>query len=138
MENEIRNEEVVNEQLTMENFGVEVETPKVEEVTQPESTIVEEPTTDEAVVETPTEVEEPPVVDELPPIADPVETEPAVVGIVTPAHLNIRSEASKDSDIVSILNKNDEVKIVEELDGFYKVFYNGLIGYCVKEFISIK
>lgn len=60
------------------------------------------------------------------------------IGVVVPAFLNVRKEASKDSDIVTIINKDDEVAIVEELEEFYKVNINGFQGFCVKDFISVK
>lgn len=60
------------------------------------------------------------------------------VGIVIPDHLNIRKEASKDSDIVGMVNKDDELQITNELEDFYEVLFNGVKCFCVKNFISIK
>lgn len=59
-------------------------------------------------------------------------------GIVKPSHLNVRKEASKDSDIIGIVNKDDSLKIIDEFGDFYKVLFNGVEGFCVKEFISVE
>ena len=68
-----------------------------------------------------------------------IETQPELVtGSVIPAHLNVRKEASKDSDIIGILTQDEEVKIISELEGFYKILFNGVEGFCVKDFISVK
>lgn len=134
MEQEIRNEEVIGEQLTIQDMGVELETPVVE-----------------SSIEIPIEVnnavvEENQVVEELPIENQEVENstdessqnDELVIATVIPSNLNVRNQPSKDGEIITILNKDDEIRIIEDLGDFCKIFYNGLEGYCMKEFISIK
>ena len=58
--------------------------------------------------------------------------------------LNVRAEASKDSDVVCVIDKNDSftVNLTASTEDFYKVHVCvGEIlceGFCVKQFISIK
>ena len=55
--------------------------------------------------------------------------------------LNMRKEANKESDVVTILSKNTEVKInlSESTDDFYKVTTSmGFEGFCMKKFIYVK
>lgn len=52
-------------------------------------------------------------------------------------HLRIRKEASLESDILGLLNKNDEVKITGSEKNFYKVLIKNIKGYCLKKFIKI-
>lgn len=61
--------------------------------------------------------------------------------VVNCAKLNVRKEASKDSEVVCIITKGDEVAV--DLDASTEDFYkintsNGIEGYCVKDFIEIK
>lgn len=54
--------------------------------------------------------------------------------------LNIRSEASKTSDVIGTITKEDTLVIDENksTEDFYKVTTsNGLDGYCVKQFVKI-
>lgn len=60
------------------------------------------------------------------------------LGEVIPAHLNIRKSPDKSSDIIGIVNQGDEIKILGEVDTFYKISYLGIEAYCIKEFIIIK
>lgn len=60
---------------------------------------------------------------------------------VTTDVLNMRSEASTNSDIVTKLNKDDELKVIEETkddDGatWVKVDFNGQVGFVSKEFLG--
>ncbi|MBS5777515.1 MAG: SH3 domain-containing protein [Finegoldia magna] len=60
---------------------------------------------------------------------------------VTPDILNMRSEASTNSSIVTKLKKNDELKVIEETkddDGatWVKVDFNGQVGFVSKEFLG--
>lgn len=55
--------------------------------------------------------------------------------------LNMRKEASKESDVITILTKNTEVEIneSESTEEFYKVnMTSGVEGFCMRKFISIK
>lgn len=60
---------------------------------------------------------------------------------VTTDILNLRSEASTNSSIVTKLKKNDELKVIEETkddDGatWVKVDFNGQVGFASKEFLG--
>lgn len=60
---------------------------------------------------------------------------------VTPDILNMRSEASTNSSIVTKLKKNDELKVIGETkddDGatWVKVDFNGQVGFVSKEFLG--
>ena len=71
------------------------------------------------------------------------ETDEIVIGCVNPARLNVREEASKTAKIVTVITKDSEVEInlSESTEDFYRVInINGepTLGYCVKEFITIK
>ena len=60
---------------------------------------------------------------------------------VTADILNMRSEASTNSSIVTKLKKNDELKVIEETkndDGttWVKVDFNGQVGFVSKEFLG--
>lgn len=60
---------------------------------------------------------------------------------VTADILNLRSEASTNSDIVTKLKKDDELKVLEETkddDGatWVKVDFNGQVGFVSKEFLG--
>lgn len=55
--------------------------------------------------------------------------------------LNLRSEASTNSDIMTKLKKDDELKVIEETkddDGatWVKVDFNGQVGFVSKEFLG--
>ena len=60
------------------------------------------------------------------------------------AKLNVRKEASKDSEVVCVIDKDTEftVDIVRSTEDFYKVYtcVNDVLieGFCVKQFVSIK
>ena len=64
-------------------------------------------------------------------------------GIVNCGKLNVRTEPKKDVEVLTILSKNDVVKILDDSnDEFYKVMISngteGHEGYCMKKFIDIK
>ena len=60
---------------------------------------------------------------------------------VTADILNLRSEASTNSSIVTKLKKNDELKVIEETKDdngttWVKVDFNGQVGFVSKEFLG--
>ena len=70
-------------------------------------------------------------------MVEEVAEEPVEEGVVMPILLNVRNLANKESEIVRVLNKNDKVKIIgTENDFFIVELSDGLIGYCVKDFIA--
>lgn len=52
--------------------------------------------------------------------------------------LNARKEPNKDSEVLFIIDKKDTIKILEELENFYKVEVKDKEAYCMKKFIKIK
>ena len=97
---------------------------KIESVEQVENTI------DETPVETPIETE---------PI-EPAKSEP-IEGTVGCAKLNVRFDATIDSESVGVINRDSKVFIYEDesTEEFYKVCTaTGLEGYCMKKFISVQ
>lgn len=61
----------------------------------------------------------------------------ATTAIVNTETLNLRKEASIDSDIVEQLNLNTELEIIEEEGNWYKVKYSDKTGYVNKDYIKI-
>lgn len=63
------------------------------------------------------------------------------IGIVSNCKLlYIRNDANKNSDVLGILDVDDKVKVYfdESTKDFYKIeTFNGICGYCMKEFIKI-
>lgn len=56
--------------------------------------------------------------------------------------LRIRQKPTKDSDIVTVIDADTEVEIVD-IDksvgkAWYKVSVDGVVGFCMKEYIDIK
>ena len=78
----------------------------------------------------------------------PIETEPIepakpepIEGTVGCEKLNVRSDATIDSEPVGIINRDSKVFIYEDesTEEFYKVCTaTGLEGYCMKKFISVQ
>lgn len=67
-------------------------------------------------------------------------TDDTKLGMVTCGKLYLRVDPSPESDPVTVLNKGDELMIVDEDDPeWYGVFTaSGQEGYCKKEFIEIQ
>ena len=81
-------------------------------------------------------------------VETPIETEPVepakpepIEGTVNCEKLNVRSDATIDSEPVGIINRDSKVFIYEDesTEEFYKVCTaTGLEGYCMKKFISVQ
>ena len=81
-------------------------------------------------------------------VETPVETEPVepakpepIEGTVGCAKLNVRSDATIDSEPVGVIACDSKVFIYEDesTEEFYKVCTaTGLEGYCMKKFISVQ
>lgn len=55
------------------------------------------------------------------------------------AKLNVRTNPTIDSEVVCIINENDEVIIEEAFDDWYSVTTkDGDEGYCMSKFITVK
>lgn len=63
-----------------------------------------------------------------------------IIGIVNCDQLFLREEPDRESDALNVLVKDSAVVIDEDgsTSDFYKVVANGIVGFCVKEFITIK
>ena len=61
----------------------------------------------------------------------------ATTGVVNTDTLNLRKEASTDSSVVELLNKNDKVDIISEDGEWYNVKHGNNEGYVKKEFIKV-
>ena len=64
----------------------------------------------------------------------------ATIGEVNCNQLFMREFPYKDADIIHILTFKEPVVIDEKgsTDDFYKITTGSLIGYCVKEYITVK
>ncbi len=58
-------------------------------------------------------------------------------GNVTSSSLNVRKTASMGSNIIGIIKKGLRVNLYGTQDGFYKIMYNGQVGYISKTYISL-
>lgn len=61
----------------------------------------------------------------------------ATTGKVTTSELRLRKESSTSSDIITLLDENQEVEIIGEDGDWYKVKVNKDVGYVNKEFIKV-
>lgn len=53
--------------------------------------------------------------------------------------LNIRKEASLKSPVLGVLDNKSNFTInkSQSTDEFYKISYNGMTGYCLKDFVEV-
>lgn len=61
----------------------------------------------------------------------------ANIGVALEDNLNIRSEATTDSDVVGKLEKNAVADVEEEQEGWYKVTSGSIKGYVKAEYLSV-
>lgn len=59
-----------------------------------------------------------------------------VTGTVTGSSVNVRAEATTNSDVIGSVNTGDTVQVVGRNDGWYQVEYNGGEGYISKDYVS--
>ena len=126
--------EVTEEETNIEPEVTEVETNIEPEVSEEETNIEPEVTEGETNVEPEVNEEE-------------IQNEPFVRVIpnlllvrVIPNLLNIRFAAEKDSTIVTIVSKDDELILLdkEPINGFYHIITKtGIEGYCMVEFVEL-
>lgn len=115
--------------------------------------IVEDVVTEEVILEEVTEEvtneetleEEKEVEENLEEVTEEVEvTSIKTTGVVIANKLNVRKDANKEADVLTIVSKGTGVKInlTESTEDFYcvDVIVNGELtkGYCVKEFIDVE
>lgn len=61
------------------------------------------------------------------------------IGTVTGDILRVRQETSTESEVMGLLNKDDQVFVMESLEGWYKVLVNDSCeGYVAAEFLSVE
>ena len=92
---------------------------------------------DETVEQVETPIDETPI--ETEPV-EPAKSEP-IEGTVGCEKLNVRSDATIDSEPIGVIARDSKVFIYEDesTDEFYKVCTaTGLEGYCMKKFISVQ
>lgn len=72
--------------------------------------------------------------------AEYVETDevcnPVKEGIVTATKLNVRALPYASASVLGVLDKGTTVVIEGEENEFYKVSVNGLVGYCMKQYVN--
>lgn len=61
----------------------------------------------------------------------------ASTGKVTTDTLRLREEASTESSTLALLSINDKVEILGEENGWYKVKFDGKVGYVAAQYISV-
>lgn len=92
------------------------------------------------VVQKPIEQEEQQPVQE---VAEVVKSEPVKVeqfGVVTNCEiLNVRERPSRNASILCMILCDSEVKIIDDVGGFYKVTTAaGVEGFCMKDYIDVR
>ncbi len=139
----MENQNEILEQITLFADGegvitIENEITEVEEV-ETEITEVEEVETEITEVEENQNEQETEVKTDFVPVV-----KEATINIEKTKKLNMRCEARKDADVVQILTADSNfcVNISESTEEFYKIQLLGetgeSVGYCLKEFITIK
>ncbi|MDI3528973.1 MAG: lactocepin [Thermoanaerobacter sp.] len=58
-------------------------------------------------------------------------------GRVTASVLNVREEASTSTKVIGTLSKGTVVTLLEEVNGWYKINYNGKIGYIYGKYVDV-
>lgn len=80
-------------------------------------------------------------IDETAEVIEPIEEIKTYTGVVYNCEkLNIRKSASKDSDVVAVVDAGSELLIdsVKSTYNFYKVCTaSGIEGYCMSEFVKV-
>ena len=67
-----------------------------------------------------------------------INTSSLKTGYISASSVNFREEAKTSSRIISSLVRNTEVKVIETVNGWTKVYYNGNIGYVSAQYVSNK
>lgn len=90
----------------------------------------------EPIVENAANIEEKPIEEEQ--LANKPEETNKVIAIkyVTVDGLNVREQANTSSKSIDSLKKNDEIEILEILDGWYKIKLSKKVGYVSSKYIS--
>jgi len=59
------------------------------------------------------------------------------IGTITTSRLNVRKAASVSSGILGVVNINNKVNLYGTQGEFYKIKYNGQVGYIAKSYVSL-
>lgn len=141
------NEEIKNEEPVVEEVNTTVSNEGVENVTVEDIDVNNETITEEVQEVIPGDPEVKPEELEVEPMDDDHtgENDEIKDAIVTGCKLlNVRKEASKTAEVVCVVADNTEltVNITKSTDDFYKVYTTNndvlVEGYCAKNFIKIK
>lgn len=115
---------------------VDVQEEVIEPVTEEIKEEVTEPITEEPITEEQSEqIIEESVTDEIKEIIEPVIVYNGRVDNCF--KLNLRRKPNKNSEVISVLDKGQIVVILDQVNDFYKVEIDGLIGFCMKSYIEI-
>lgn len=67
----------------------------------------------------------------------PLKSEDGKLYIYSASNVNFRTEPKKDSDKITLIKKGNKLEVIsQEENGWYKVLYNGQIGYVSNEFTT--
>ena len=67
----------------------------------------------------------------------PLKSEDGKLYIYSESNVNFRTEPKKDSDKITLIKKGNKLEVIsQEENGWYKVLYNGQIGYVSNEFTT--
>lgn len=139
-------ENLNSEEPIVEQEGTEL--PEVEETDESDVEVDSEEETETETEETETETEEESeeeseeeteTEDEESETEKPVTKNVQMVRVAV-GSLNVRNAADKDSKIITVVKKGDELELREstEVDGFYAVkTKNGTFGYCMVDFVEL-
>lgn len=70
------------------------------------------------------------------PAEDPPQAPASVKGLVTDNYVNFRTASNTSSNIIRMLNKDAEVEILGKEGSWYKINFNGTIGYMSSAYIK--
>ena len=129
-----------DENLNSEEQIVEVEVTELPEVEETDESDVEVDSEEETETETEEESEEETETEDEESETEKQVTKNVQMARVAVGSLNVRNAADKDSEIITVVKKGDELELCEstEVDGFYAVkTKNGTFGYCMVDFVEL-
>ena len=66
-----------------------------------------------------------------------VKSNASTTGVITEVTVNVRKEASVDSDVVMFVTQDDKVEVIEKTGEWYKIKYNKKEGYVYSDFVKV-
>ena len=70
------------------------------------------------------------------PKEDPPQAPESVKGLVTDNYVNFRTASNTSANIIRMLNKDTEVEILGKEGSWYKISYNGTVGYMSSSYVK--